>query len=130
MKKLFISIMLVVGAFSSTSYANEDCYQKISNDYSSDSRSFQVYDSDLNGDFSENPIEYSKEALLHVVTEQVGCEEKELIFNEKAITLEACKEIVPGNPMSRVCYLESNLGYFFVTMDMLDSVNIIFNRWD
>jgi hypothetical protein len=41
-----------------------------------------------------------------------------------------CREIMPGNPSSQVCYLESKVGYFFVTMDMLDHYFVTYNRWD
>ena len=41
-----------------------------------------------------------------------------------------CRVISQGNPYSRVCLAETRDGYFFVSKDMLDGINVIFNRWD
>ena len=41
-----------------------------------------------------------------------------------------CREIQKNNPDSRVCYVETEVGYFFVTRDMLENVNVVFNRFD
>lgn len=41
-----------------------------------------------------------------------------------------CRFLIPGNDTTFVCYSEANVGYFFLTKDMLDNVNVIFNRWD
>ncbi len=130
MKKLFVIFMMVLGAFSYAGNGHADCFQKISNDYQDDSRSFQVQDDVLEKDFEEQPLAYAKEALIHLLKNEIGCKENAISFNEKASADEVCNELIPGKPYSKVCYLESNLGYFFISMDMMDSVNIIFNRWD
>lgn len=41
-----------------------------------------------------------------------------------------CRNILPNADHTRVCAVETNHGYFILTKDMLDGVNIIFNRWD
>jgi len=41
-----------------------------------------------------------------------------------------CNNVVPKDNYTRVCYVETNIGYFFIMRDMLDGVNIIYNRWD
>jgi len=41
-----------------------------------------------------------------------------------------CKNILGNDDSTKVCYVSTNVGYFFVMKDMLDSVNVIFNRWD
>jgi hypothetical protein len=105
--------------------AADNCYQLLSNDYASDSRSFQVADYELEKDFDESPEEYSLEALDGLL-KKLGCDSK----SQKVESEVACHEVMPGNSYSRVCYVENELGYFFISKDMLDSVNIIFNRWD
>ena len=41
-----------------------------------------------------------------------------------------CKNIELNNPYTKVCVVQSRFGYFFLMKDMLDGVNIVFNRWD
>jgi hypothetical protein len=41
-----------------------------------------------------------------------------------------CHRIVKNNPFTNVCYAESDIGFWFVTKDMLDGYNVTFNRWD
>ena len=41
-----------------------------------------------------------------------------------------CKNLVARDSTTKVCYINTDIGYFFVMRDMLDGVNIIYNRWD
>jgi len=41
-----------------------------------------------------------------------------------------CGEAIKGNNLTKICYVESDWGYFLVNRDYLDNLNIIFNRWD
>lgn len=51
--------------------------------------------------------------------------------NEKIeINVSKCKNIMQHDPFTRVCYVSTEIGYFFIMRDMLDGVNVIFNRWD
>jgi hypothetical protein len=62
------------------------------------------------------------------LTVRLGCAETEVVLDAGR---SECGEIVPGEPISEACWLVSDeLGYFFVTMDMLGGAHVIFNRWD
>ncbi len=122
--KNLISFLLIF-SLSAPIMAVDNCVQVLSNDHSNDSRSFQVYDMDMEKDFDESPEEYSLEALNSLLS-KLGCES----MSEKVEGEVVCNEIMPGNSFSKVCYVENELGYFFISKDMLDSVNIIYNRWD
>lgn len=63
------------------------------------------------------------ESIVYNLTQEV-CGEVPHYMNSN------CRNILPNADHSRVCAIETNHGYFFVTKDMLDGVNIIFNRWD
>lgn len=122
--KNLISFLLIF-SLSAPIMAADNCFQILSNNYSNDSKSFQVADYELSKDFDESPEEYSLEALNGLLN-KLGCDKQ----SEKVESVVECSEIMPGNSYSRVCYVENELGYFFISKDMLDSVNIIFNRWD
>jgi len=125
MKKL-ISIFILSSIIFSNSASANDCFQVLSNDFADDSRAFQVADYELESDYEESPALYSIEALDKLYS-KIGCIPS---VSEKSAVSISCNEIVPGNFYSNVCYVENEYGYFFVSKDMLDSVNIIFNRWD
>ncbi|WP_127717358.1 hypothetical protein [Halobacteriovorax sp. HLS] len=122
--KNLISFLLIF-SLSAPIMAAGNCVQILSDNHSNDSRSYQVYDMDLEKDFDESPEEYSLEALNSLLS-RLGCDS----MSQKDEGEVVCKEIMPGNNFSKVCYLENELGYFFISKDMLDSVNIIYNRWD
>ncbi len=121
MKVLFIVISLVASLAVSADY---DCYRKALDDFSVDSKAFQVHDEDAAVMFSDLPEKASFKAIRELEA-MLGCVEKSFEISEIS-----CKEVVPGNSLSRVCYVESNMGYFFVSMDMMEGLNIVFNRWD
>jgi predicted DNA binding protein len=130
MKKIIVVIMLSLVAFSIVETAHADCFQKLTNDYRNDSRSFQIQDSDVEAEFDINPISFSKSAVLFIIKEQVDCSANAINFSDKSNSDKACREISPGKSSSKICYLETNLGYFFISLDMLGTANITFNRWD
>ena len=72
--------------------------------------------------------------LARLFISRKGCGRKDLRFTAgpdsnrsgKAI----CRNIANGKPHSQVCYVESNIGYFFVSRDMISGATVIYNRWD
>ncbi|EQC44490.1 hypothetical protein M899_2326 [Bacteriovorax sp. BSW11_IV] len=124
--KYLMAIVLLLSAMGAN--ANE-CYMKFVDDGNHDSRSFQINDIDLNNDFDEDAMSFSKEAIVQVA-KSIGCKAHDLGLANKNAMGESCVEMIPGKPFSKVCYVESDVGYFMVSKDMLDHVNIIYNRWD
>lgn len=41
-----------------------------------------------------------------------------------------CTRVKRGHNFSEMCYVETKAGFFFLTPDILDGVNVIYNRWD
>lgn len=121
MKALLVVVLM---ALSFGSAANHDCYRAALNDFSSDSMAYQIYDEDISMAFEDNGGKASERAVRRLEN-RLGCVEKS--FEIQNIS---CKEVVPGNAISKVCYVESQLGYFFISIDMMEKVNIVFNRWD
>lgn len=121
MKALLVVVLMVV---SFGAAANYDCYKAALNDFASDSMAYQIYDEEISMAFEDNGVNASVKAVRSLES-KLGCVEKSF-----EISKASCKEVVPGNSISKVCYLESQLGYFFISMDMMEKVNIVFNRWD
>jgi hypothetical protein len=75
----------------------------------------------------EEPLSLSLSSELVIKAIKSKCTEEEI-----GLRLEdsLCSLVIPGNINSEVCYLESKVGYFFVTRDMMGSAFITWNRWD
>lgn len=63
------------------------------------------------------------EEIVANLTEEICGEKPQHIHSN-------CRNILKHASHTRVCAVETNHGYFFVTKDLLDGVNVIFNRWD
>jgi hypothetical protein len=122
MKKVILMLLALV--LSGSVFANYDCYRRALNDFSSDSAAFQVYSDDAIELYEERP-EKAVKAAVSELEGKLECQKGS--FELAKIS---CKEVVPGNFISRVCYVESQHGYFFISMDMMEQLNIVFNRWD
>lgn len=131
MKKLSVLLALIVlvglvplgraqdsasSASSASSY--DDCYKRLSDNYSVDSRHFKINMDDLEFE-DESEIE---KAALHFLLKANGCDLGK-VQNFK------CKHVSEFE-YSFVCSANIDEGYFFIAPDMLNSVNIIFNRFD
>lgn len=124
--KMLLALVLLLPMLSVQ--ANE-CYMKFVEEGNLDSRSFQIDDQNISSDFDDDSISFSKEAIVQVA-KSLGCAQSDLGFDNKNMGGESCQELIPGKSFSKICYVESDVGYFMVSKDMLDHVNIIYNRWD
>lgn len=118
MKAVIFLFILILGA---SSFAYEACDQIALN--GRDSISYQIYDDVLVEEF-QSSSEVAALAAVDKLKAKILCQ------NGFEIVEVSCKDLVPNNPMSRMCYVEVKEGYFFVSVDMMDNVNIIFNRFD
>lgn len=121
MKILFVFIFLIS---SSASFA--DCYQRLTSDYSRDSQAFQLSEDTVDYKITRGSEVFAREAVV-ALKASLGCQAQQV---SKALMPANCQEVVPNVPMSRVCYVESEFGYFLVSIDMLENINIVFNRFD
>lgn len=115
-------------------FASIDCYDSFAMKYNIiDNKSFELSDVDMNADFESSPVNLMKEAIAKVAAPVAGCEALvNLASQEKEeSSLEvSCAEVMPGKSYSRVCFAESEIGYFFLKSDMLGNLNLSYNRWD
>jgi hypothetical protein len=118
------TLLLLVMGFSGSASAEQDCYGALLGNYTKDSNSFQIYNEEVSEGFE------NKEALASA--KAIGLLEQKLDCSKGSLKIASisCREIVPGNSFSKVCYVESENGYFFVSIDMMEKINIIFSRWD
>lgn len=89
-----------------------------------DSHAFTLPGNERAGD----PLKFAKKMIETALSPY--CEASVIEFNLKDQSQNGCMTVVPRNPTSFVCYLETNVGFFFVTSDFMDSTFVIWNRWD
>ncbi|MEZ4743039.1 MAG: hypothetical protein R3B45_11415 [Bdellovibrionota bacterium] len=117
LKGLLIFTSLFIGTVSWAS--DQSCYDKLLN--GGDSNAIKVW-ADLGDDMEK---EDQVKTLIARAIEKVGCDQGEVIA-----TNISCKNIDPDHSWAEVCYAEADIGYFFVMKDMVDTANVVFNRWD
>lgn len=130
MTKLFLSFLLLV---SFNSFAIDQCISKLTNNYSIDSRSFKV-DTDMI-DFHSHENDYIAQSieLIRAVLNLSGCDgDRDVNFGHgpNGRTKHSCEDLVRGRAVSSACYIETNIGFFFITRDLQTSAFVIYNRWD
>jgi hypothetical protein len=139
MKKFFILILLVVFAASfkvdaaTDIQAAKECLKILTNDHLNDSRLDRV-NLDTFGDIRN----YGNDHLakrIKVVRElliNLGCKKNSINFGwgSNGRSHNKCKKFDYNKPISRACWIETNLGGFFVQEDNNAHMNIIFNRHD
>lgn len=101
--------------------AGTSCYEILSENYTRESRAFQIYD--------EAPLN-TISATRAMLTAMMAIHCPLVIFTQGGIRDKICTEIIPGRESTRVCYMETNVGYYFVMADMTGFKNIVWNRWD
>lgn len=95
-----------------------DCYERLTDGSSNDSRHFSFKIDEI---YSENAEELSTRAIKAVYSMN-NCGRPKFT--------EICCRRLGKRSWSKSCYVETEEGYFFVAEDMVQSVNVIFNRFD
>jgi len=116
MKKLMMALVCLV--VSVTVQAQGDCYTKLLKG-GIDSVVHQMNVSDESPTMSMRSMTVTG---LQKLLRTCGCSTR--------IKRVQCGEAIKGNDLTKICYVESDWGYFLVNRDYLDNLNIIFNRWD
>lgn len=94
-----------------------------------DTKSITIHEDELSG-HPNNYKGWSKEYAQLVIKKAL---ETVKFDNIDAIefTKYFCTEVEEGNSWSEVCYIETkHAGFYFVMRDMIDHINVIYNRWD
>ncbi|PIK16154.1 hypothetical protein [Halobacteriovorax sp. JY17] len=122
--KTILSLIFILSSIQVAS-ANLDCDRVLTSDYSVDSQSFKLNEFDLESDFEVSAVAFAREAVTKLYS-NLGCEE----LKQKSLQTATCSEVIKGVSTSKVCYLENKQGYFLVSKDMMENINILYNRWD
>ncbi len=117
-------ILLFILLFSLSSFA--DCSQALSGDYTHDSKAYQLYEDEVSLELARNTSKFAVAAVA-ALQYKLGCAHEKI---SNRFTNVSCNQVVPGVSLSTVCYLESQSGYFLVSVDMLENINIVYNRFD
>lgn len=95
-----------------------DCYENLTDQYSNDSRHFALNIDEIESSDSKY---LAVEAIKKVYADN-NCSKPEFVEV-------SCRQL-GKHSWSESCYVETQEGYFFVSPDMVQSVNIVFNRFD
>lgn len=74
---------------------------------------------------------WSEDYAKTIITEAL----KELNYEDDISTIKftkyVCKLIDESNASTEVCYVETEQpGFFYILRDMVDHINVVYNRWD
>jgi len=137
MQKLKLTTILITLLIASLSLADQAqahelrCREILTNGLSSNSKTFEMSYDLLDIDYGRDYLARAVR-LVRLLLESEGCQKKDINFGKgpNGRSNSRCVSIVANRDNSRVCYVESNLGYFILSQDMHDSVTITFNLWD
>tara|TARA_B100001971_G_C18268046_1_gene596740 strand:- start:184808 stop:185155 length:348 start_codon:yes stop_codon:yes gene_type:complete len=115
MQKLLVLTLFV----SQVAFANISCYERLTEGYG-DSAHYSQHSSDV---YSNSAETLDPQMAYNAVTKtlnDLGCSEK------VELTEVQCTEALN----TTLCRLDMKFGYFLILKDYVDTVNILFNRWD
>jgi hypothetical protein len=96
-----------------------------------DTQAFTMHTDDVDRDFGRD---FLAEAIytIRLLLDREGCRKTDVNFGKGPYgrSHSRCSKIIRNQEHTRVCYVETNLGYFFLTKDLLENVNITYSRWD
>ena len=120
-------ILLSQGVQAST----KDCIAKLMSGSNVDSVNYNIHSDLIDRDFGKDHLA-SAIYTIRLLIEDRGCSQKDINFGKGPLgrSRSRCSKLVGNQDHTRVCYVETNLGYFFLTTDLLDTVNITYSRWD
>lgn len=109
----------------------KECIDNLMLNANQDSYQFVVQSDDVDRDFGRD---YLAEAIytIRILIDGHGCSQNDINFGQgpHGRSHSKCSNIVPEQDHTRICYVETNLGYFLVSRDLLDTFNVIYSRWD
>lgn len=108
------------------------CIEYLTSNHNPDSGIFSLNKLEVNApEFGNDHLAQAIYFVRNLLAKK-GCAHKDISFNTGPMgkSRSLCNMIVPEVQSSLTCYIESNLGYFLVSYDMLDTVFINYSRWD
>ena len=129
--KSLLALGLLILLSQAINASPKDCIDNLMIDSNVDSYNFNIHNDDVLRDFGKD---YLAEAIytIRILLDKNGCSQNDVNFGRgpHGRSHSKCTEVIPSNEHTRVCYVETNLGFFFVTRDLLDTYNISYSRWD
>lgn len=131
MKSLIITALLMSG---SAAFADKHaCIEKLTKNFTQDSRTLSVDTDTITVNGHENDHLAQARSIIRSVLSINGCNgDADINFgwSPQGRTKNNCQALVKDRSHSTVCYIESDIGFFFITRDLQTTANIIYNRWD
>lgn len=132
MNKVVFLISLYLFSFGNTFASESKCYDTLTQGENFDSRTFTMNVDVIDvRDFGRDHLAQAI-AYVRVLLDDLGCSKADVNFGEGALgrSSNRCVQISNNREYSRICFVETNLGYFFVSRDFLTGINVVYNRWD
>ncbi len=126
-----MSFLILVTIRSHAGDNDKECLQNLTDNYQYSTRHFQLYDTEVSRDFGRDHLAQAI-AAIRVLIDKEGCSSNAINFGKGALgrSQSKCKKLSPKIEESLSCFIETNLGYFFVTRNFDSEYHFIFNRWD
>jgi hypothetical protein len=129
MKKLLLSVALV-SCVANAQEGIKECQLRMVPAFTNGSFSVTMYgDIMMVGGTPRDNLTFSKSQILRALS-RFQCTDDHLQIKEDDYTNNRCTNVKPGDEFSKVCYVQTKLGYAFVMTDMLGAVTVVFNRYD
>lgn len=132
MIKILLPLLIALSLTSVAQASTDSCLEAFTADNTEDSRSFSVNLTDIN--MRDYGRDYQAESIFIIreLAKELGCNRKDINFGQgpHGRSHQRCETLLRGRAHTAVCYIETNIGYFFLTKDFLDKANITYNRWD
>lgn len=132
MKILAFLSLFIVSSLIAHADSKVECLDILTNDNALDSFAYTLNVDEINDRYFGNDHIASAIHYVKAVLEKKGCSRSEVNFGRGAWghAKSRCQLVSPRVPTSQSCYIETNLGYFFVTRDLMTKVHVIYSRWD
>lgn len=130
MKKIICSLAIILAT---TGYASPDsCRKQLTNGFEISSQSFSINTDLIDEEIDQNDKLGQSFQIIRAVLHNLGCSKNDVNFakSSNGSAKSKCSLLQPNRLNSLGCYVETNLGYFFIHWDMGQTANVTFNNWD
>ncbi|MCR9204453.1 MAG: hypothetical protein NXH75_07750 [Halobacteriovoraceae bacterium] len=129
--KSLIALGLLILLSQGTQAGSKDCITNLMAGETRDTYAFYMHVDDVDREFGNDHLA-SAIYTLRILLDREGCSRGDVNFGKgpHGRSHSRCTKVIRNQEHTRVCYVETNLGYFFLTTDLLDNINILYSRWD
>ena len=129
----FLIILTIISINTNLLASEKECADLLTDGNRISSNTFTVEPGADDEDFSWGP-DFQADSIyaIRVVLGYLGCAKADINFGKGPYgrSEQNCQRLSSGKPYSTVCYIESNLGFFFVHQDFQGHMQVNYNRWD